>query len=180
MFRARWRAGAAPSDWVGETGRIRTDSHPRDLDDAGDIVVRATQLTKVYRLYARPLYRFLDMFGLLGARPGAFTEHAALDGVNLTIRRGEKVAIIGRNGAGKSTLLKLVTKVIEPTSGRIDVEGTVHALLQIGTGFHPDFTGRENVYAYLAQLGITGARGGHGAAPRSSSSPSSRSTSISR
>ena len=122
-----------------------------------DVVIRATNLKKVYRLYSKPSYRFLDMFGLLGRTRGAFTEHAALDGVSLSIRRGEKVAIIGRNGAGKSTLLKLVTNVIEPTSGEIAVEGAVHALLQIGTGFHPDFTGRENVYAYFAQLGISGA-----------------------
>jgi ABC-type polysaccharide/polyol phosphate transport system ATPase subunit len=121
-----------------------------------DRVIRASSLKKVYRLYSKPSYRFRDMFGLLGDKPGAFTEHAALDGVTLEIRRGEKVAIIGRNGAGKSTFLKLVTKVIEPTSGEIDVKGDIHALLQIGTGFHPDFTGRENVYAYFAQLGLTG------------------------
>lgn len=96
------------------------------------------------------------MFGLLGDKSGAFTEHAALDGIDLEIGRGEKVAIIGRNGAGKSTFLKLVTGVIEPTSGTLKVSGKVHALLQIGTGFHPDFTGRENVYAYFAQLGVTG------------------------
>ena len=121
-----------------------------------DIVIRAENLKKVYRLYSRPSYRFLDMFGMLGDRAGAFTEHAALDGVNLEIRKGEKVAIIGRNGAGKSTFLKLVTRVIEPTSGTLEVEGHVHALLQIGTGFHPEFTGRENVLAYLAQLGVVG------------------------
>jgi ABC-type polysaccharide/polyol phosphate transport system ATPase subunit len=121
-----------------------------------DIVIRAHHVTKVYRLYAGPGYRFLDMFGLLGKRPGAYTEHAALDGVDLEIRRGEKVAIIGRNGAGKSTLLKLITRVIEPSSGTLDVKGHAHALLQIGTGFHPDFTGRQNVLAYLAQLGVAG------------------------
>lgn len=120
-------------------------------------VIRAVGLSKIYRLYAKPAYRFLDVFGLLRDRPGAFTEHAALDRVDLEIRRGEKVAIIGRNGAGKSTFLKLVTHVIEPTAGKLDVNGDVHALLQIGTGFHPDFTGRQNVYAYLAQLGVTGA-----------------------
>ena len=96
------------------------------------------------------------MFGLLGKKGGSYTEHTALDGISLDIRRGEKVAFIGRNGAGKSTLLKLITKVIEPTAGTLQVEGKVHALLQIGTGFHPDFTGRENVLAYLAQLGVTG------------------------
>jgi len=122
-----------------------------------DVAIRATHLKKVYRLYAKPAYRFLDMFGMLGARPDAYTEHAALHDVNLEIRRGEKVAIIGRNGAGKSTFLKLITRVIQPTAGVIDVAGDVHALLQIGTGFHPEFTGRENVLAYLAQLGIAGA-----------------------
>ncbi|HEX8027877.1 MAG TPA: ABC transporter ATP-binding protein [Vicinamibacterales bacterium] len=120
-------------------------------------MIRARDLRKVYRLYTGPGYRFLDMFGMLGDRPGTYTEHAALDGVSLDIKRGEKVAFIGRNGAGKSTLLKLVTSVIEPTSGTLEVTGKAHALLQIGTGFHPDFTGRENVFAYLAQLGVTGA-----------------------
>ena len=122
-----------------------------------DVAIRATDLKKVYRLYAKPAYRFLDMFGMLGDRPGAYTQHAALDGITLEIRRGEKIAVIGRNGAGKSTFLKLVTNVIQPTSGRLEVKGDVHALLQIGTGFHPDFTGRQNVEAYLAQLGVTGA-----------------------
>jgi ABC-type polysaccharide/polyol phosphate transport system ATPase subunit len=121
-----------------------------------DVVIRARDVRKVYRLYAGAGYRFLDMFGMLGSRPGAYTEHAALDGISLEIRRGEKVAFIGRNGAGKSTLLKLFTKVIEPTSGSLEVKGKAHALLQIGSGFHPDFTGRENVYAYLAQLGVAG------------------------
>jgi ABC-type polysaccharide/polyol phosphate transport system ATPase subunit len=122
-----------------------------------DVVIHARDLRKVYRLYSGPTYKFLDMFGLLRSRPGLYTEHAALDGVSMDIKRGEKVAFIGRNGAGKSTLLKLITRVIEPTSGSLDVKGHVHALLQIGTGFHPDFTGRDNVFAYLAQLGVTGA-----------------------
>jgi len=122
-----------------------------------EIAIQATKLSKVYRLYTRPAYRFLDMFGLLKEKPGAYTEHTALDGIDIAIHRGEKVAIIGRNGAGKSTFLKLVTNVIQPTSGSLRVVGDVHALLQIGTGFHPDFTGRENVRAYLAQLGISGA-----------------------
>ena len=90
------------------------------MTTARDIAIRATNLRKVYRLYAKPSFRFLDMFGLLGDRSGAFTEHAALDGINLEIRGGEKVAVIGRNGAGKSTFLKLVTNVIQPTAGSLD------------------------------------------------------------
>ena len=77
--------------------------------------------------------------------------------INLEIKRGEKVGIIGRNGAGKSSLLKIVTRAIEPTTGNLDVRGRSHALLQLGTGFHPDFTGRENAYLFLAHLGISGA-----------------------
>lgn len=118
--------------------------------------ISARDLTKLYRLYTKPSYRFRDMFGLLGRKPHAFSEHAAVSDVSLNIARGEKVAIIGRNGAGKSTLLKLIAGVLEPTAGTINVAGKVHALLQIGTGFHPDFTGRENVLAYLAQLGVSG------------------------
>ena len=122
-----------------------------------DVAIRARDLTKVYRLYSRQRHRLLDMLGVLPARSGAYRDHTALDRVSLDIRRGEKVGIIGRNGAGKSTFLKLVSQVIEPTSGTLDVVPRVHALLQIGTGFHPDFTGRQNVSAYLAQLDITGA-----------------------
>jgi ABC-type polysaccharide/polyol phosphate transport system ATPase subunit len=119
-------------------------------------IITARKLTKVYRLYKKPHYRLLDLIGLLPAGGDAYSEHRALWDVDLTIGRAERVAIIGRNGAGKSTLLKLVTQVVVPTSGTIEVAGEVHALLQIGTGFHPDFTGRENVHAYLAQLGVTG------------------------
>lgn len=123
-----------------------------------DVIIRAEDLCKVYRLYSKPQYRMLDMFGLLRKGEGRYTEHIAVNRLNLEIRRGEKVAFIGRNGAGKSTLLKLIARAIEPTSGRLDVNCRVHALLQIGTGFHPEFTGRENVYSYLSQLGVTGGK----------------------
>lgn len=123
-----------------------------------DVIIRAENLSKVYRLYSKPQYRMLDMFGLLRTGQGRYTEHIAVDHLNLEIRRGEKVAFIGRNGAGKSTLLKLIARAIEPTSGRLEVRSRVHALLQIGTGFHPEFTGRENVYSYLSQLGVAGGK----------------------
>jgi ABC-type polysaccharide/polyol phosphate transport system ATPase subunit len=124
-----------------------------------DVIIRAENLSKIYRLYTKPHYRFLDMFGLLH-KPNAYTEHSALRGVDLKIRRGEKVAFIGRNGAGKSTLLKLITGVVEPTSGTLEVSQGAHALLQIGSGFHPDFTGRQNALAYLAHLGVSDRKAG--------------------
>ena len=127
------------------------------MSTSSDIAIAATDLTKIYRLYERPRHRLLDVFGLLRAGSGGYREHKALDGVTLSIARGEKVAVIGRNGAGKSTFMKLVSRVVQPSSGRLEVSGRIHALLQIGTGFHPDFTGRQNVFAYLAQIGVGGA-----------------------
>ncbi len=97
---------------------------------SGDVVIRAEGLRKTYRLYDRPHQKLLDLFGLLGSTT-VLEEHVALDGVDLKIRRGEKVALIGRNGAGKSTLLKLVTGVIRPTAGTLAVGSGAHALLQI-------------------------------------------------
>lgn len=120
-----------------------------------DSVVVARGLSKVYKLYREPHHRLLDVMGLLGDRK--VQTFPALHGLDLDVKRGERIAIIGRNGAGKSTLLKLITQVIRPTAGTIQVRGKVHALLQIGAGFHPDFTGRENAFSYLAQLGILGA-----------------------
>jgi ABC-type polysaccharide/polyol phosphate transport system ATPase subunit len=114
-------------------------------------------VVKRYRLHQKPIYRFLDLFGLCPAGPAYYSEHTALSDVTLSIGRGEKLAIIGRNGAGKSTLLKIVTGLVRPTSGSVRVNGTVSNLLQIGSGFHPDFTGRQNVFASLAHQGITGA-----------------------
>ena len=71
--------------------------------------------------------------------------HEVLKGINLKIKKGETVALIGVNGSGKSTLLKLMTKIIYPTSGKITTNGKLTSLLELGAGFHPDFTGRENI-----------------------------------
>ncbi len=121
------------------------------------LVICAKNVSKAYRLYKNPKHRLIDLLGFLRNKGDQyFHDHLALDKINLNIYEGEKVSIIGRNGAGKSTFLKLITKVITPTSGTLDLYGQTHALLQIGTGFHPEFTGRENVMSYLAHMGVTG------------------------
>ena len=83
--------------------------------------------------------------------------HQVLSNINLDIKKGETVALIGVNGSGKSTLLKLMTKIIYPTSGKVITNGKLTSLLELGAGFHPDFTGRENIYFNASIFGLSAA-----------------------
>lgn len=119
-----------------------------------DIAIRAEDLGKTYHLGEAPTF-----LGHLARLRGASFRHIretlkALDGINFSIERGEAIGIIGRNGAGKSTLLKVLSRITAPTVGRADVYGTMASLLEVGTGFHPELTGRENIFLNGAILGM--------------------------
>jgi lipopolysaccharide transport system ATP-binding protein len=138
--------------------------------DAPEVIV-LENLSKAYRIWDNPSGRLFAALwtagaGLLPANSGLAARMRgradrlarafyALSNVSLTVRRGEAVGIIGKNGSGKSTLLQIVAGTLQPTSGRATVNGRVAALLELGSGFNPDFTGRENVYLNATVLGLS-------------------------
>uniref|UniRef100_A0A7C4VRD8 ABC transporter ATP-binding protein n=1 Tax=Desulfatirhabdium butyrativorans TaxID=340467 RepID=A0A7C4VRD8_9BACT len=125
-----------------------------------DIVIRVANLSKRYEIYESPrdrLKQFLlpRLQRLAGLPSGQyFREFWALKDVNIEVKRGETVGIIGRNGSGKSTLLQIICGTLTPTIGHVETLGRVAALLELGSGFNPEFTGRENVYMNAAVLGF--------------------------
>ncbi|MEC1719148.1 ABC transporter ATP-binding protein [Schinkia azotoformans] len=120
-----------------------------------NIAIEISELGKLYKLYNKPIDKILDVFNLGFLSRNKYQEFWALKNINLSVKKGERIGIIGRNGAGKSTLLKSIIGGITPTEGNIKVNGNIQALMELGTGFHPEFSGRENIHASLAYLGLS-------------------------
>ncbi len=128
---------------------------------SSDVAIRVQGLSKCYEIYDTPQDRLKQFVlpyiqRLIGQTPKQyFREFWALKDVSFEIRKGETVGIIGRNGSGKSTLLQMICGTLSPTSGNIQTHGRIAALLELGSGFDPEFTGRENVYINAAVLGLS-------------------------
>jgi lipopolysaccharide transport system ATP-binding protein len=135
---------------------------PTSPDQAlSDVAIRVSGLGKCFHIYDRPRDRLKQFVlprlqGVLGRQPGQyFREFWALRDVSFEIKRGEAVGIIGRNGSGKSTILQIICGTLSPTTGSVETYGRIAALLELGSGFNPEFTGRENVYMNAAVLGLS-------------------------
>ena len=115
--------------------------------------VEVNDLSKVYHLYNKSSDRLRETFSIKKKKYSK--DHYALKNINLSIKHGESVGIVGTNGSGKSTLLKLITGVVTPTTGEIKTEGKIAALLELGAGFNPEYTGIENIYLNGTMMGYT-------------------------
>ncbi len=118
-----------------------------------DIAIKVDNVSKLYKLYDKPSDRFKEALGL--TKEKKYREHYALSDVSFEVKKGETVGIIGTNGSGKSTILKIITGVLNPTSGKVDVSGRISALLELGAGFNMEYTGVENIYLNGTMMGYS-------------------------
>lgn len=117
------------------------------------VVIKVTDVSKVYKLYNKPSDRLKEALSI--THKNYHTDHFALNKINLTVNKGECVGIIGTNGSGKSTLLKIITGVINPSEGKVEIDGKISALLELGAGFNMEYTGMENIYLNGTMLGFS-------------------------
>lgn len=117
------------------------------------IAIQVKSLNKIYKLYDKPSDRMKEALGL--SKKKKYKEHHALDQVDLTIYQGETVGIIGTNGSGKSTILKIITGVLNPSGGKVTVNGRISALLELGAGFNMEYNGIENIYLNGTMIGFS-------------------------
>ena len=118
-----------------------------------DISIIVEHLSKCYQIYENPIDRFKQM--LFGRFKRFYREFWAVRDVSFQIKKGEAVGIVGQNGSGKSTLLQMICGTLNPTYGKLKINGSVSALLELGSGFNPEFTGKENVYLNASVLGLS-------------------------
>lgn len=116
-----------------------------------EVVIRFDNVTKLYKLYKSDKARFKGLF----SKKVPYKENRAVKSMSFEVRKGESVALFGRNGAGKSTILKMITGVCFPTEGNVEVFGKVSALLELGAGFDPESTGRENIAFKCSLMGMS-------------------------
>ena len=118
-----------------------------------DTAISVEEVTKIYRLYDKPIDRLKESMSL--THKSYHRDFFALDKLSFTVKKGETVGIIGTNGSGKSTILKIITGVLTPTTGKVEVDGKISALLELGAGFNPDYTGIENIYMNGTMMGFS-------------------------
>ena len=119
------------------------------------MAVSLTHVGKTYKRFAKPSDRFWQAVWP-SDKSSSDAEFVALAPLNLGVKKGEALGLVGRNGAGKSTLLQLICGTLNPSSGTVQVNGKIGALLELGAGFNPEFSGKENVYLAAAVMGLTG------------------------
>ncbi len=118
-----------------------------------DMAIKIENVNKVYKLYDKPIDRMKESLSLTKKKYGR--DHYALNNISFEVKKGETVGILGTNGSGKSTLLKIITGVLTPSSGKVEVNGKISALLELGAGFNPEYTGLENIYLNGTMMGYT-------------------------
>lgn len=116
-------------------------------------VIKVRDLVKKYNIYDEPLDRLKEIFSI--KKKCYHKEFLALNGLTFDVEKGDAIGILGKNGSGKSTLLKMITGVLTPTSGRLEIEGKIAAILELGTGFNMEYTGVENIYLNGTMMGYT-------------------------